>query len=153
MLRMQANRIVNVRGQVICNRSVLFSSLSAHFIELVLHGIKRVFENPVPLRVHQQTLGRHLHRGEHREGRDRGGAEGGRALATSPRSPALYGGIERMISSAGVVSMESDSALCSWSRLVSAAQSFTQLRLPDHTTYIVQLHYITLYLQQPASQR
>ena len=79
------------------------------------------------------------------------GAEGGRALATSPRSPALYGGIERMISSAGVVSMESDSALCSWSRLVSAAQSFTQLQLPDHTTYIVQLHYITLYLQQPVS--
>ena len=79
------------------------------------------------------------------------GAEGGRALATSPRSPALYGGIERMICSAGVVSMESDSALCSWSRLVSAAQSFTQLQLPDHTTYIVQLHYITWYLQQPAS--
>ena len=123
-------------------------SLSAHFIELVLHGIESVFENPVPLRVHQQTLGRHLHRGEHDEGR---GAEGGRALATSPRSPALYGGIERMICSAGVVSMESDSALCSWSRLVSAAQSFTQLQLPDHTTYIVQLHYITWYLQQPAS--
>ena len=85
------------------------------------------------------------------EGRDWGGAEGGRALATSPRSPALYGGIERMICSAGVVSMESDSALCSWSRLVSAAQSFTRLRLPDHTTYIVHLHYITLYLQQPVS--
>ena len=58
-----------------------------------------------------------------------------------------------MISRAEVVSMESDSALCSWCRLVSAAQSFTQLQLPDHTTYIVHLHYITLYLQQPASQR
>ena len=122
-----------------------FMSLSAHFIKLVLHGIESVFENPVPLRVHQQTLGRHLHRGEHGEGRGRdwGGAEGGRALATSPRSPALYGGIERMISSAGVVSMESDSALCSWCRLVSAAQSFTSSGFL--ITQLTLYSYITLH--------